>query len=214
MARPTTLAVLALLAASTADASASLAPSPWCPIRPPAAMTVAAMAEWAAGAPTFAPFSPALREHEMDEFALGASSAESLVAIGLPLGVALKLKLCVDALQQDRVSDPPAAMMTTVMPAALADDAASANETRVELVAAKPARWSPRLLQVATTPGCDIGSVFGHLVAIKDNAACRAGCNGGTGNCVGDWYPNSADECSAECGAVYEPFCKWTTPPI
>ena len=55
---------------------------------------------------------------------------------------------------------------------------------------------------------CDIGTVFAKLSEIKSNAHCTAGCAGGTGEC-GDpsqWYPGRADQCSAECGKVFEPF--------
>ena len=95
---------------------------------------------------------------------------------------------------------------------------------------------------------CDISSVFGHLMAIQSDPACRAGCAGGTGQCPDQWYPSEKcaaplppcrlaaiptetlcgvqlmtliaassvhaycvvdgcrDLCSAECGAVFEPF--------
>ena len=58
---------------------------------------------------------------------------------------------------------------------------------------------------------CDIGAVFAKLSMIKSNADCVAGCAHGTGACPADWYPNSDDMCSAQCGVVFEPFCKSIT---
>ena len=45
---------------------------------------------------------------------------------------------------------------------------------------------------------------------IKTNANCMAGsaCARGTGVCLAEWYPGSADECSPECGRLFEPFCE------
>ena len=60
---------------------------------------------------------------------------------------------------------------------------------------------------------CDIQSVFGSLSEIISNPACRVGCEGGSGVCADPWYPGAADSCNAECGAVFEPFCKLSLPP-
>lgn len=65
--------------------------------------------------------------------------------------------------------------------------------------------------EVVQTQLCDIGSVFSSLLTIKNNADCAAGCARGTGVCPTDWYPSEADECSADCGRVFEPFCKTST---
>ena len=53
---------------------------------------------------------------------------------------------------------------------------------------------------------CTIADVFSKMSTIKNDPDCRAGCAGGTGICPDDWYPNSSDECSSACGAVFEPF--------
>ena len=53
---------------------------------------------------------------------------------------------------------------------------------------------------------CSVQDVFAHLQEIKSDPNCRSGCSGGSGVCPPDWYPSEADECSALCGAVYEPF--------
>jgi len=50
---------------------------------------------------------------------------------------------------------------------------------------------------------CTIMSVFTDLQAITTSPACQAGCAGGTGNCPPNWYPGSADECSADCGIIF-----------
>ena len=59
---------------------------------------------------------------------------------------------------------------------------------------------------------CTIVDVFGKLTEVKDNEDCRAGCARGTGGCPEEWYPGSADECSAECGAIFEPFVSCPRP--
>jgi hypothetical protein len=51
---------------------------------------------------------------------------------------------------------------------------------------------------------CSIGSLFAQLGAISSNVFCRAGCHGT--HCRPDWYPGRGDVCTAECGAVFEPF--------
>lgn len=43
---------------------------------------------------------------------------------------------------------------------------------------------------------------------ITTDANCMAGCAHGTGICPTQWYPGRADECSPDCGRVYEPFCE------
>ena len=53
---------------------------------------------------------------------------------------------------------------------------------------------------------CTIVDVFSKLTGIKTNLDCQAGCAGGTGACPPDWYPSAADECSAACGEIFEPF--------
>ena len=55
---------------------------------------------------------------------------------------------------------------------------------------------------------CDIRSVFGSLTDITSSPACRSGCDGGSGLCSEPWYPGAADSCNAECGTLFEPFCK------
>ena len=62
---------------------------------------------------------------------------------------------------------------------------------------------------VTADDACAITIVFGQLMAIKQDANCMAGCGGGS--CPADWYPGGADTCSAECGLVFEPFCKRLT---
>eukprot|EP01050_Picozoa_sp_SAG11_P031218 SAG11_NODE_9603_length_896_cov_1.996236_1_plen_135_part_00 len=51
---------------------------------------------------------------------------------------------------------------------------------------------------------CNIGDLFTHLNAIKNNEECRAGCDNNSGQCEGgdDWYPGRSDACNAECGRV------------
>ena len=83
---------------------------------------------------------------------------------------------------------------------------------------------SPRQLQAAQMIGgrppksvqlelCDIQSVFSSLSEIISYPACRIGCEGGSGVCADPWYPGATDSCNAECGAVFEPFCKISPPP-
>ena len=62
--------------------------------------------------------------------------------------------------------------------------------------------------KAVVTAMCSIGDMFGKLTQIKTDADCMAGCAGGTGACPAEWYPGAADECSPECGAVFEPFCE------
>ena len=66
-------------------------------------------------------------------------------------------------------------------------------------------RGKHRLLQTQTQL-CDIGAMFAGLSEIKLDADCQAGCAGGSGLCPADWLPSAADECSAACGRVFEPF--------
>lgn len=65
-------------------------------------------------------------------------------------------------------------------------------------------RVKHRLLQ--QTQLCDIGGMFAGLSEIKLDADCQAGCAGGSGLCPAEWLPSAADECSAACGRVFEPF--------
>lgn len=65
-----------------------------------------------------------------------------------------------------------------------------------------------RAQDVASDDSCAITIVFGQLMAIKQDANCMSGCAGGS--CPADWYPGGADTCTAECGLVFEPFCKPT----
>ena len=53
---------------------------------------------------------------------------------------------------------------------------------------------------------CSIGDVFGKLTGITSNEQCRSGCAQGV--CPAGWMPTAADECSPECGRVFEPFCE------
>ena len=53
---------------------------------------------------------------------------------------------------------------------------------------------------------CTIVDVFSKVTGIKTNLDCQAGCAGGSGACPVDWYPSAADECSAACGEMFEPF--------
>eukprot|EP01052_Picozoa_sp_SAG31_P005139 SAG31_NODE_222_length_19895_cov_34.907626_4_plen_392_part_00 len=53
---------------------------------------------------------------------------------------------------------------------------------------------------------CSIQSMFSGLSAIKQDPDCRQGCDHNSGDCAQDWTPGSADECSAACGRVFEPF--------
>eukprot|EP01047_Picozoa_sp_COSAG01_P031994 COSAG01_NODE_2295_length_7967_cov_3.577021_2_plen_124_part_00 len=57
--------------------------------------------------------------------------------------------------------------------------------------------------KVHTAP-CSIRSVFARLQAITSSKACQAGCKGG--QCPPGWIPGRSDACSANCGAVFEPF--------
>ena len=52
---------------------------------------------------------------------------------------------------------------------------------------------------------CTIADVFGKLQGITTDVACRSGC--ATGTCPPGWMPTAADQCSPECGRVFEPFC-------
>ena len=55
---------------------------------------------------------------------------------------------------------------------------------------------------------CNIADLFALLTEITTDAECRGGCNDGAGeaSCGTDWYPGTADSCTANCGRVYEPF--------
>ena len=56
---------------------------------------------------------------------------------------------------------------------------------------------------------CSISAVFSLMNEITMNEDCLAGCNSGSGDCPPAWVPGSADECTAACGRVFEPF--WDT---
>ena len=76
----------------------------------------------------------------------------------------------------------------------------------------------PALASAQTPPAgvtvdpCSIMSLFQHLTAITAAPECRAGCAGGS--CPASWYPGAADECSAACGATFEPFCASHAQPL
>ena len=53
---------------------------------------------------------------------------------------------------------------------------------------------------------CNIQSLFSQLSAIRSLDACREGCPGGSAACPEDWYPGIEDDCSPECGRMYETF--------
>ena len=97
---------------------------------------------------------------------------------------------------------------------ALAAAAAVATPT---YAAGRDEEWASRKLQAASMVGgrpprgveldlCSLQDVFADLQEIKQNADCMSGCAGGSGVCPADWYPGEVDECSALCGAVFEPF--------
>ena len=52
---------------------------------------------------------------------------------------------------------------------------------------------------------CTIADMFSKLQGITTNPDCRSGC--GQGECPPGWMPSSLDECSPQCGRVFEPFC-------
>ena len=53
---------------------------------------------------------------------------------------------------------------------------------------------------------CTIADVFGEMAQITTDPDCQAGCAGGTGVCPASWFPGSEDECSPQCGRIFEPF--------
>ena len=57
---------------------------------------------------------------------------------------------------------------------------------------------------------CSIGDVYGKLNGITSNEQCRSGC--AQGICPTGWMPTADDECSPECGRVFEPFCAIALP--
>ena len=59
--------------------------------------------------------------------------------------------------------------------------------------------------QAVQTELCTISDLFGKVQVITTDAACRGGC--ATGTCPAEWMPTAADQCSPECGRVFEPFC-------
>jgi hypothetical protein len=59
---------------------------------------------------------------------------------------------------------------------------------------------------------CTIADVFGKLQGITTNEACRSGCAAGA--CPPGWMPTAADQCSPECGRVFEPFCASSALPL
>ena len=70
------------------------------------------------------------------------------------------------------------------------------------LIFPRPPVRSPQVV----TAACNIMDLFNELSAITTNPACTAGCSGGSGVCPPNWFPGAADVCSAECGAIFEPF--------
>jgi hypothetical protein len=53
---------------------------------------------------------------------------------------------------------------------------------------------------------CSIGDVFVKLNGITSNEQCRSGC--AQGICPAGWMPTADDQCSPECGRVFESFCE------
>jgi hypothetical protein len=105
------------MAAADGGGAVAAASSSFCPPLPsfshmvgaelvPTAATLSAaqMEEWALGSPTFAPYASILQSNELDEVALGLVSSQDLASLGLPLGVAAKLRLCVAKYVADRGS--------------------------------------------------------------------------------------------------------------
>ena len=92
--------------------------------------------------------------------------------------------------------------MTTVKVAAVAACVLAFFGGASAQAAAQIGGAPPKAVQ---TQLCTIADVFGKLQGITTDVACRSGC--ATGTCPPGWMPTAADECSPECGRVFEPFC-------
>jgi hypothetical protein len=147
--------------------SAAAGATSWCPSSPAGSgdLTAEEVERWAADSSLFVRFAAVLREHEIDQFALRASSEESLVTIGIPLGVAVKLKFCADELRDDQEAAASASAQQLITGTA---------QRAQQLDAPKyGATQKVRLLGevVVQEPHCSIGSVFSHLMSINQLGA-------------------------------------------
>eukprot|EP01044_Picomonas_judraskeda_P018363 COSAG03_NODE_3625_length_1914_cov_49.052893_2_plen_427_part_01 len=91
--------------------------------------------------------------------------------------------------------------MTTVKVAAVASCVLAFFGGASAQAAAQIGGAPPKAVQAQL---CTIADVFGKLQGITTNEACRSGC--ATGACPPGWMPTAADQCSPECGRVFEPF--------
>ena len=99
--------------------------------------------------------------------------------------------------------------MTTVKVAAVASCVLAFFGGASAQAAAQIGGAPPKAVQ---TQLCTIADVFGKLQGITTNEACRSGCAAGA--CPPGWMPTAADQCSPECGRVFEPFCASSALPL
>ena len=104
---------------------------------------------------------------------------------------------------------PSPSPMTTVKVAAVAACVLAFFGGASAQAAAQIGGAPPKAVQAQL---CTIADVFGKLQGITTNEACRSGC--ATGACPPGWMPTAADQCSPECGRVFEPFCASSALPL
>jgi len=71
--------------------------------------------------------------------------------------------------------------------------------------AAAAAALAGALAATASAQSCELATLFAHLGEVQE-ACCG-------GNDCSSGYPGGADECTAECGEIFEPFWDGASPP-
>ena len=97
LAKALVVAVACSFVAGGVAATSTVDSSGGCPALPAGVgMSAAELEAWVRDSAHLGRFASTLREHEMDGLALSLATTQDLLAAGLPLGAALKLKHCAD----------------------------------------------------------------------------------------------------------------------
>ena len=173
-------------ATSTVDSN-----SGGCPALPAGVgMSAAELEAWVRDSAHLGRFASTLREHEMDGLALSLATAQDLLAAGLPLGAALKLKHCADRSSRLVVRrDDVNGARTTAQPSIVTYSTNSTKQHGSDHRVLQGAACEPPALEAMLAQCCSgAGDGRGH------RRAQTVGC---------DSLP---DSCDPACAAVYVPF--------
>jgi hypothetical protein len=153
-------------------------------------MSAAELEAWVRDSAHLGRFASTLREHEMDGLALSLATTQDLLAAGLPLGAALKLKHCADRSSRLVVRrDDVNGARTTAQPSIVTYTTNSTRQHGSDHRALQEVACEPPALEAMLAQCCSgAGDGPGH------RRAQTVGC---------DSLP---DSCAPACAAVYVPF--------